>query len=220
MWLSRRFVLWRPFRRRLCAAVTLFAYLITIFGYPLPTLLRAGGGGSSCQDRGCGCPPEAQRRHQCCCSKPDRRSADKPASPKQTRPTNAPRGHSCCETPPAPDAEPGCESPCCKKQTPQTTPPTSPNPKDSDSDDPEQTDDDPAEEPDQDHGTRWAVGVSAMKCQGLSTLWVTSGAAMPCSIVIAWSPDLRPTSWLGVSDLSSHVLSQHPPVPPPRSFLS
>jgi hypothetical protein len=203
---SRRNTFWRPFRRKLCAAVTLFAYVLTSLSIPLPAAAsKAGADASSCCQQVCGCPAEERERHQCCCFHP--------APPPEPRKTGASKKRSCCETP----AEPGCDSPCCKEHAPENAPLPQADP---DEEDPqtqqEEPEDIPAQEPAPGKGPRWVLGISALKCQGLSTLWVTSGAALPPATPLTWSPVLGRIDWLSSSSFFALDLSPDPPAPPPR----
>jgi hypothetical protein len=194
---SRRNTIWRPLRRRLCAAVTLLAYLLTALGIPLPAAARPKeDGASSCCQNVCGCPAEERDRHQCCCF----RAAAQQSEPRKE---DAKKTRSCCD---APEPEPGCNSPCCREHPPA----------DSDEDDSEPDQDEPENEPAPAQGPRWVLGISALQCQGLSTLWVASGAALPPTPPLAWSPRLDRVAWLGISQTRSHILSSDPPAPPPR----
>jgi hypothetical protein len=206
---SRRNSIWRPFRRKLCAAVTLCAYVLTTLGFPLPAAARkAGGDNSSCCQSVCGCPDEQRERHQCCCSHP----APLP-EPRQTTPPKK----SCCETPAVPEDEPGCDSPCCRKHSPQDspTPQTEPDEEEPETSQ-EEPDGAPAPEPAPGKGPRWVLGIAAMQCQGQSTLWVSAGAALPPSAPLSWSPGLDRIGWLSFSSVFALVLSPDPPAPPPR----
>jgi hypothetical protein len=81
---------------------------------------------------------------------------------------------------------------------------------------PEETDDAPAPEPAPGKGPRWALGVAALQCQGQSTFWVSSGAALPPAAPLTWSPGLDRVGWLSFDAVFAFVLSPDPPAPPPR----
>jgi hypothetical protein len=209
---SRRITFWRPLRRRLCAAVTLLAYVLTTLGIPLPAAGSGASNASSCCQQACGCPTEKQERHECCCYHP--------APPPEPRKTGAAKKHSCCETPPTPHSEPGCDSPCCKEHDKENEPPQDdPDEEEPDTQQQEQ-ESSPAPEPTPAKGSRWVLGVAAMKCQGLSTIWVASGAALPPAAPLAWSPGLDRVGWLSSSSVDAFVLSTVPPAPPPRPSQS
>jgi hypothetical protein len=65
-------------------------------------------------------------------------------------------------------------------------------------------------------GITWVLAFQVRKCRGLSTLWVTCGAALPLEIQSLWEFDWAAAGEVVslVSDLRSIVSS--PPVPPPR----
>jgi hypothetical protein len=58
--------------------------------------------------------------------------------------------------------------------------------------------------------------VSASKCQGLSTLWISSRTAPPPPAVWTWSPSWPLSGWLGESADLMCSSSFTPPDPPPR----
>jgi hypothetical protein len=198
----RRNIFWRPLWRRLCAAVTLCAYVLTTLGFPLPAAAhKAETGAASCCQQVCGCPAEQRERHECCCSHPAPHPEPRqPASPKK----------SCCEIPAAPEDEPGCDSPCCQKHAPEIAPNPQTEP------DEEEPEDAPAPDPAPAKGPHWVLGVAALQCQGQSTLWVSSGAALPPAAPLSWAPGLDRVGWLRLSAVAAFLLSPDPPAPPPR----
>jgi hypothetical protein len=64
---------------------------------------------------------------------------------------------------------------------------------------------------------RWGLGLSALRCQGQSTLWATTGAALPPAPPLTWSPCLPTVGWLIPSAESPLSLPSAPLEPPPRS---
>jgi hypothetical protein len=63
---------------------------------------------------------------------------------------------------------------------------------------------------------RWGLGLSALRCQGQSTLWATTGAALPPAPPLTWSPCLPAVAWLTASAESPRALPSAPREPPPR----
>jgi hypothetical protein len=63
----------------------------------------------------------------------------------------------------------------------------------------------------------WVIGIHAQKCQGLSLLWITTGAIAPPPAVVELPTDSNPTAWY-VPSLPGfwQSLSKSPDVPPPR----
>jgi hypothetical protein len=192
----------------LCAAVTLFTYALTALGIPLPAAAGKAGGASACCQKVCGCPADQRERHQCCCYHP----APRPESRQK-----APPKKSCCDTLAATESNSGCDSPCCQKHAPESAPPPQTEPEEvepeTQQDDPE---DAPAPEPAPGKGPRWVLGVAVMQCQGQSTLWVSSCAALPPAAPLTWTPGLDRVGWLSLPSVFACVLSPDPPAPPPR----
>ena len=219
----RRNISWRALPRRLCAAVTLCAYVVTAFGIPLPApaarARQAGEAPFPCQDHACGCHTAEQCWKSCCCFTPAQRWAwakqqqveppDYAAPPTsggwrtvRARDKDTPV-KSCCSTKPAPAEPAPCSSGGCSH--------SQPSPDDQDTPTTAADTDSPA-------GTRWVPAASALKCRGLSTLWVSAGAAAPGAPPITWRPIFAPLGWVGRSD-DMPISATMPPVdPPPRTF--
>src|ERR1043166_428787 len=192
----RRFTrnnLWRPLRRRLAAGLTLVAYLVAVFGLPMPAQSRHG------ETKACGCAPQECHDGKCCC-------APKPAPPPPPKPPGL-----CCE------GKPGCPMPCCqhgetgggcKHETPPAPPPRAP------SDEPEQPaddDDDASEE------VTIVRGIAGRKCRGHSPLWTSPGPSLPVPSAASWQPTFVLEGWLRRSSDQAISVSLLPPDPPPRS---
>jgi hypothetical protein len=197
--------------RRLFAGFALVAYLTAAVGFPLPVPAPAEGG------QPCRCPPPDRCRHQCCCFKPGGRLAgaragDGELAPSDAKPVRANPGlripGSCCsprktKSGPATTEHPACCSggnhrpACCVKPT-AATPPEPPSRV-------------------SDAGVRWVPGLSAPSCQGVTTYWVTGGAALPPPPAVSWGPRLDPAGWLPLLDSFTSLLPSVPPDPPPRT---
>jgi hypothetical protein len=67
-------------------------------------------------------------------------------------------------------------------------------------------------------GVKWVLGIAAQKCQGLSTLWITTGAAIPPAPPLSWNPPVNFLCWLSWPDTSICRLPVAPPEPPPRLY--
>src|SRR5262249_52644625 len=155
----------------------------------------AAGRGGPCRGLACGCATVEECQRSCCCShaapaQPPPRSRP-PASAKSTSAPGArashPGGKSCCSSPgattrPNSRSEPRCPScgqkvgSCCHDTVP---PADEPKPQDAPPG-PGDAVEDAADDPESDGGkARWVHAVSAMKCRGHSTLWVSTGVALP-----------------------------------------
>ncbi len=75
-------IAWRPLGQRLCAGLTLLAYVCAVVGFPLPIQASHCAGG-------CTCCAEAKAQHQCCCC------AGKTKQGKSGH-DGADKEHSCC----------------------------------------------------------------------------------------------------------------------------
>ena len=216
---------WQPLPRRCCAGVTLACYLLTAFNVPLPVPAAARKPGDPpfpCQDHGCGCQSAQQCWASCCCLTPEQRwawarehqvepptYAERPASAgwSTTRlrdrepPTTKPAKKPCCaQSEPTPTG-----SSCCSGHTPVTgSSSTAPAPKGE------------QKQPESKGHVHWISTVAALKCQGHSTLWAASGAALPPGAPLTWAPCLTSTGQLCSRDDFFDNLRPPPASPPPR----
>ena len=69
---TRRNTFWRRLPRRVCAGVSLAAYLVAAVGFPIPAASAAIGGiPFPCQNHACGCQSAEQCWRSCCCFTPE-----------------------------------------------------------------------------------------------------------------------------------------------------
>jgi hypothetical protein len=232
---SRRKTFWRPLRRRLCAGITLVAYLLTALGVPLPAATRKDADQPfPCQDHPCGCQTAEQCWASCCCFSPEERLAwaqthnvtppdyaEKPAGRgwRTTRLRDREQGpgkgqHSNCPncarqgTHPAPPAAPHS----CKSGQPNA-PDCGQTPKPCCQEKSTGKGNAPS---DLKTGVRWGLGVAALRCKGQTTEWAATGAVLPPAPPLTWSPCLPAVAWLTGFAESPLVLASAPREPPPR----
>jgi hypothetical protein len=220
---SRLRTSWRSLGRRLCAGVTLIAYLAAALGLPLPAAARrAADQQFPCQNHPCGCLTAEECWRHCCCFTPQERwawaeehhvqppaYAERPSSQgwrtarlrdSKERQPQRPAGGSCCSK------QTGCPT--------QATQPTKschhcrPQPH-------------PGQPADQSRCAakgklRWTLAVAALKCTGHATLWISTGAALPPSPPLVWRPFLEAGGWLSWRHDCRTDLSSKPLDPPPR----
>jgi hypothetical protein len=60
--------------------------------------------------------------------------------------------------------------------------------------------------------------VSAMKCRGMSTQWITSQAVTAPQPPLTWTPNITCCGWTIQFEDNPVVISLKPPEPPPRSL--
>lgn len=213
--------------RRFWAGATLIAYVLTIFGVPLPCA-RAKDRSIPfpCQNHACGCASAQACWSNCCCYSPEEKlawaRANGVAPPSYAEPAESgawrtdrlrdrkePQASGCCaqQAEEEASATPSCQSCCanCGKTASCQTVPTlrakSSSCKSS-------------------VASRWLAGMSALQCRGASTLWVSAGVVLPPPLVQNWSPSLMPTAWIASLEASSFFVPRTPPAPPPRFHLS
>jgi hypothetical protein len=217
-WFARKF--WRHLFRRLFACVSLFAYLATVLGMPLPQgQAKDHSQPFPCQDNPCGCQNAEQCWRHCCCHSPEERLAwarangieppayaELPASAGwqsvRVRDQVASEPASCCSCrkPPPDGARPRSGKSCCADRE---------GPADRSSNESDQN---------QRSAKRgWVRGVDVLRCQSLTTIWVSSGAASPPPPLVAWRPCCPFAGQLLDRELKGHIFTLTPPEPPPRS---
>jgi hypothetical protein len=183
-------------RRKLVAMVALVSYVVATFGMPLPAIARKDGGPAfPCQDLPCGCLTAEQCWKGCCCLTPEQRWAW--AREHHVEPPDyaeRPGEHDGQEAAQSGSCCMPREPACCAKKTKE---PTSA----------------PAAAV-----LRWTLGLAAQRCQGSTTLWTSTGAALPPTPPSVWSPAVMAVSWLCWAPTAGMVLSVTPPDPPPRPF--
>jgi hypothetical protein len=185
---------WRNLRQRLCSAVTLLAYLAAAIGYPVPeTFASRGQTANGCGRQVCCCGSAEQcRASGCCCSH------HTPVPQEDVPRQDEPAPDCCSERPKAP---PAAKSSCSVRETPQS--PGAQEPKKT-----------PTKSK---HASmRWVVGISALKCRGAVTQWVSAQAALPAEAPLCWQPIWPYCRSLPVSHDRSFVLTMDLPDPPPR----
>ena len=145
---------------------------------------------NSCGAGVCGCGTAEQCKASGC------GCSHSKAEPKPTPPPA-----SCCAKKPTKPAK----SSCCSSPKPDAKPEAA---------SPERKGDSNAS------SLRWVVGISALKCKGLATTWISVGAALPLTEIVHWQPN-----WIYVGDLP--IIHRHAPYhskvpldPPPRLSIS
>jgi hypothetical protein len=216
---------WRSLRRRLIASIVLLAYLAATIGFPLSA--PAGKDHRQrypCENHPCGCRNAEDCWRHCCCTTPEERwawarangvepppYADRPASERQQTPPG--RAHSrgkchraCCHNHQdkaecSAASQEGCSSchgkACSRNQD-------------------ELAEAEPDDQSPLQGGVHWVSGIGSLKCRGVSTLWITSGAVLPPPPAVAWRAYLRPVGWVSCHYVSLLPSTVPPPDPPPR----
>jgi hypothetical protein len=179
MILNLRKPLWRSLRRRLCAGVTLLAYLAAAIGFPAPQTPAQAP--HACGQQICGCGTQEQcKASGCCCS-----HGTPPAPPKEQEPAD------CC-------SKKKSTASSCAEMTPGT-------PK-------------PAKAPSKPKGNtvHWVVGISALKCRGGATHWISADAALPMAAPIRWQPSWPYCHCIPVKHEHPIAIAEDLLDPPPR----
>jgi hypothetical protein len=209
---------------RVGAAVALFSYLAAVIGFPLPATRKDTSLPFPCQEHACGCQSAEECWSSCCCFSPEERwawaeahhvvppdYAERPAAKasdsvrlcdREEEHDEAPaaccgHGHaqhgSCCAKGSATTSHPGC----CSHE--------------------EHEDNSAAASETEDRSSvRWVVGVSALRCKGLSTIWVGSGAVLLVPPAVNGLPYRVRHDALANRDTFAVRVARTPPSPPPR----
>jgi hypothetical protein len=214
--MSPRFIT-APFRstlRHSLVGLCLVAHLATTIGFPLPQTapVEAGSKPFPCQHHHCGCRSAEQCWRSCCCMSMQEKLAwakkngvtppDYVLVAAETE-TEKHEAGSCCshshEKPASCCSKHGSHSAktCCSAK------PTKDAGK--------------SGSPDSASGFDCVLGIHAQKCQGLSTLWVVSGAVLPPPPPLNAPVDSTPPLWWSDSMVCQwQNVSKQPDVPPPR----
>jgi hypothetical protein len=215
----------------------LVSYLTTTLGISFPQPVRKTSDiPFPCQDHPCGClSAEDCWRHCCCFTAEDhlawaRANKVEPPSYAQQPATSGWRTArlrdkaqkkadppSCCVSPasnrtcsPGGESKPGSTCPHCSQQSGK------PNESPTGSCCQEKQHSPEHHPPTPKKGSRWGYGWNALRCQGLTTLWISAGAVAPPPPQVRWQPSLAPAGWLSFADPLAHLLLTSPPDPPPR----
>jgi hypothetical protein len=197
--------------RRFLTAVSLVAYLASVWGYPLPQAATQDRSVPfPCQDHHCGCASAEQCWRSCCCFTPAERIAwaekHDVTIPEPMRVALVAEEHehhddetcragdvcevgdtdhkpgACCDHEPG-----GSERACATCASPQS-------------------------------GTSvgWVSAFEARKCRGLSTLWIVTGAAVPLAIESLWEFEWASAGLVLSVERRLQSVTSLPTVPPPR----
>ncbi len=180
--------------RRLITGLALLAYVASVVGYPLPLPASVPQDGSvpfPCQGHACGCQSAAQCLDNCCCYTP----AERLAWARNNAVKLPPATMAALEAKAAQaETSTACGS-CCQRGG--------------------KCDDAASPAAEQAGGFVWIHAIQAQKCQGLTTLWITSGANLPLEIRDLWSYDWTLVAHLVLMDAHHSSPTDQPTVPPP-----
>jgi hypothetical protein len=189
---------WRRFRwhlnlARLWAGLALVAYLVTAFGLPLPAHEpKDRSQPYPCQDHPCGCQSAEQCWRHCCCFTPEEKWAWAEAH-GVVPPSYAerPSGEGW-NTPRLREREESCTSCACGHAQEASH-----------------------SEQDSSHA-RGVLGIAALRCRGLSTLWVSTGVVSPPPPASLRDFPPRASDWVHERTPATPGGRATPPDPPPR----
>jgi hypothetical protein len=217
----------RTFRLRLTTSLALFVYLTATVGFPLPApTIRDHRQRYPCENHPCGCRSAEECWRHCCCFTPEQRWAwasangvEPPAYAERPGLEGLPTAqlrskaeeetcqvcsHKCKDKENAsatwPKARCACQregASCCEAEPPTPAKDSKRKPVAS---------------------LRWAVGVTALQCRGVSTLWLSSSGVVPPPPVAVWRPYSIPLGWVLFPNSYLFPVSLPPPDPPPRQL--
>lgn len=188
----------RKQRRRLLAGVVLLAYLGAIFGFPAPAAQATDQSQPyPCQGHLCGCRNADDCWRHCCCHTPSERlqwaqahHVEPPAALAADCGWRSERLRDQQTTKSEPESS--CCS-ACSEPAPRKSCGSSPSPK----------------------GVK--LGMSAFRCRGLSTIWVSAGVVLPPPAKASWHlQPAPPLDCLLLPEALPIAVALLPPDPPPR----
>jgi hypothetical protein len=218
--------LWPALTRKLLASAVLISYLATATGLPLPILPdKDRSQPFPCQNHACGCQSAQDCWHHCCCFTPEEKRAwarehgmevpsyAEAGTPQgwntvrlRDREQNQTKGQGNCAS--CEDrrtkVRTKCEQCACRHKG-QSAPASAQLPKQAQK------------------GSKirvgLTVGLSALRCRGLSTQWVSTGGVVPSPACLTWTAYWPLVERLAYSNGSAFAVPSHPPDPPPRIIL-
>jgi hypothetical protein len=210
----RRFRFWRHLRRRLSIVGVLFVYLLAALEIPLPAFVhKISSQPFPCQHHACGCQTAEQCWSHCCCFTPEERwawakahnieppvYAEKPipsrSSPLKGEKKEGGQGWYTIKLRDRDRNTTTAKNCCCSHKKLDA----------------------PVKES-SDISHRWGTMMTAWRCQGYSTLWISMGAVLPVFSLTAWSPEDVPSSRIPLLSIHADKVSLTPSDPPPRLSL-
>jgi hypothetical protein len=220
---------WRRLVRKLLVGFALVCYFATAVGFPLPALSQKDSSQAfPCQYHACGCRNAEACWQHCCCFSPEERLAWAQSNHIEPPPDAEPaiiqgwhavrlRDQAEGTATPAPDwarcsLHKSTNTP--SRQTSKACCADQPKPAGgSHAAPPQRAKDSPPASPIR---LRWASGLAALRCHGLSTFWVSSGAVLPPPSLVSWEPFWPLVTSLAHRDAAPLSLRFRPPDPPPR----
>src|SRR5262245_23411738 len=189
---------------RLCSSLVLLAYLVTSTGLPMPTLpAKDRSQPFPCQNHVCGCQNAHDCWQQCCCFNREEKLAWAYAQQVEPPVVVTEQAGPGWQTQRLRDQAKGRNQPgaTCSHCSPdrQSCPPSDDNHFNSRGSRP-----------------RSVLVMTALRCRGLSTSWVSSGAVAPPPPLPNWELYFALSDRFMSADDSSALLPQMPPDPPPR----
>lgn len=201
--------------RRLFVGLCVVAHLSATTGFALPELKAADPSDKPfpCQQHRCGCHSADQCWRSCCCMTQEEKLAW--ARKNGVRPPQFVVEAAAREKLTAAQSLKGC----CSQQAvePSSGKCCSSRKKTSCCDQIHQPADHLAGESKAQSSIGWVLGIHALQCQGLATLWVSTGAVIAPPPVVEAPQDCSPPQWCdGSADSQWTAISMRPDIPPPR----
>ncbi len=192
--------LWRDLRYRLGVLGVCLVYLLAALEIPLPVFVhKISSQPFPCQDHACGCQTAEQCWSGCCCFTPEERWAwarehnvEPPSYAQKPAEKPADQGWNTVKLR---DRDCGMTQKCCCTYKPE-----SPSTRNSET------------------SGRWITMVSTWRCQGYSTLWVSTGTVLPAPPLFL-TLDAPPSAQVHLPSIYGDKVPSTPPDPPPRLFL-
>lgn len=192
-----------PRLRRFVAAFSLANYLLLLVGIPLPVpVAKDTSRPFPCQHHRCGCASADQCWRHCCCFSKEQKLAwarENNVTPPAELLAEAPHEeedhqHACCEAKTAhhaTDHAGDCcanSQVCCEHDTATRQ----------------------GEQPET------VIGLRALGCRGIPSLWVALTATFPPLDVQSYCAESLPREWVAIGDVYSASATLAPDAPPPR----
>lgn len=212
----------RPLLRRSLVGLCVLAHLAVTTGLPVPQLVEVDVTSAAfpCQHHHCGCRTAEHCWRSCCCMSTQQKLAwakQHGVTPPDYALAAAAADDAAVEINAAEDSADEGSASCCASRKSARSGGCCSSTSGDDRQAASRTSNGNREADNSRRSTGWLPGIQAQKCQGISTLWLVSGAVLPPPPLVEAPVDSAPPQWRGdTPPCRWQAVSSPPDVPPPQ----